>query len=347
MTEAKIGRTILWAVDPFANESKLQRSAAWAIKALTKNLAANVQPVYLFFGNLAPLEGSFQMPEDFESSIRKEAEEELSRILNRVKIQNLKPLKVISEPFLQMREGADILVKYAKEIEAEFIVASTHAKNGIRRFFTGSFVETLMLRSDVPVIVVNPDWNRTADLKNIIFPTDFSTESREAYNKILDFAKRAGSQITLFHKITSYPFPDFDLALGAYPKYLQIIQEETTTMRRHAEQWTLDAKSKGIQAAAVIDDKLSGSPSNGILALAKRKSGIIAMASHSGPLASIFLGSTVRQVVRNSKYPVWVIHPKAKTQGQEQKVIPVKRKGDYSISEDEIMEDLVIHRRKA
>lgn len=327
---------MVWAVDPFATDSQLQRSAALAIQAFTRNLPAHVVPVYLFMGNLAPLEVGLGIPKDFELNLRKDAQKRFSAIVKRIKIPHLKPLHVISDPFLTHREGADLLTNYSKKIGAEIIFASTHAKRGVRRLFTGSFVETLTLRSDIPLIVVNPSWNRTADLKNIIFPTDFSDESREAYDRILEIAKTSGSKITIFHKLSFYPSPVFDLAFSAYPQYQHIIKEETEVRKENAALWVKEAVSRGISAAYVLDEKLTGSAATAILEFAKKNPGMIALASHSGPLEIIFLGSTTRQILRNSTHPVWVIHP-----AMRREIKPL-----YSITQKELNEDLIEHRRK-
>ena len=343
---AEIKRTILWAVDPFAKDKKVQRSAAWAIKAMTNKVSAIVQPVYLHMGNklLVPI----PYPAELDVKITSDAQIKFGEMLSRIKIPNLKPLHAILDPFMAQREGADLLVQFAKKINAEFIVASTDANKGIKRFFLGSFVETLMLRSSVPVIVINPSWNRQVDFNHIIFATDFSSESREAFDRILEFSKKSGSRITLFNKIAfQYPYPGIELAFAA-PHFDQVTLEEAEAKKKHAAHWIEDAEAIGVHVTSVVDQKRTGSASEAILKFAKKKSGIIAMASHSGPLASIFLGSTAREIVRQSCSPVWIIHPAAKKEISASNVTPlIRKRNSFSITEGEVMEDLVNHRRKA
>src|SRR5207237_3593679 len=52
--------------------------------------------------------------------------------------------------------SAEALAEYGRQVGADVILAGSHGRSGIRRLFLGSFAETLVTHSKVPVMVVGP-----------------------------------------------------------------------------------------------------------------------------------------------------------------------------------------------
>src|SRR5690242_2159345 len=94
-------KRIIWTVDPFAEEKDLQRSAAWAIKNLTQGFESVIEPVYFFSAYLTG-EYPLDVPKHWVQDIRKKGQKELNKIVSSVKLRNIKPLHVISDPYLSM-----------------------------------------------------------------------------------------------------------------------------------------------------------------------------------------------------------------------------------------------------
>jgi len=51
---------------------------------------------------------------------------------------------------------ADAIAKYALDINADLVAVGTHGRSGLSRALMGSIAERVVLRSEVPVIVVRP-----------------------------------------------------------------------------------------------------------------------------------------------------------------------------------------------
>lgn len=300
-------KKILWAVDPFSGDKDVLRSAAWAIRALVKAKPFQVQPVYIW--NAVATE----FPETSRSmlqEVQKKGQEELESVLSRVKISNILPLQVRPASFTAVRGAIHELVNIAKEREAELIVVSTHARKGVNRFLLGSFAETLILYSDVPLLIVHPNWRRTPEFKTILFPTDFSAESIDAFQKVLQFGSSRKSRIILFHKPGLPAIPTFDFAYAtATPYYQEIYEADVKENESKAKELVAQGKQVGVRVDVIFDRSKTGSVFDAILRHSKRLSCMIAMTSRSGSLSAVILGSTTRQVVRYSEQPVWVIHP--------------------------------------
>lgn len=344
---------IVWAVDPFVEDKSQQRAAAWALRSLTKSLKAEIEPVYSL--GAYPARVPFESPKDLIEYVQAKAQDEFEEILRRVKLPGLKPITVLANSAGSRRETVDQLVDHAREVGAEMIVASTRARKGPQRWMTGSFAESLMLHSDVPLFLVNPQWEHPTDLKHILFPTDFSDESKEAFSKVVKLAEEIGGRITIHHKISFDLNPGLEIALAAYPPFLPIppetFDEEVRKKKTEALRWADFARAEGVLADVFVDGRVTGTPADSILRFAKKKAGLIAMAARSGPVAAVLLGSTTRQVVRSSPVPVWIVHTPQKKKAALAKVRGLRLRKrpaplPFTVTEADIMDDLRYHGRK-
>jgi nucleotide-binding universal stress UspA family protein len=213
-----------------------------------------------------------------------------------------------------MHDGVDRISELAQRWKADLIVASTHARKGVKRWILGSFAETLLYYSSMPVFMVNPNWNEANRFRHILFPTDFSDESAEAFNQVLRVARTLSCTVTLFHKLI-YSLPLLSpLPPSVYPLYMEAFDRELKTRTQDIGNWASVAKKAGVKILTVIDNKEDGSVADAILERMKQKPGFIALASRSGPAKTSVMGSTTRKLVRSAASPVWVLHPKLKAQ---------------------------------
>jgi nucleotide-binding universal stress UspA family protein len=201
----------------------------------------------------------------------------------------------------------------------------------------GSFAETLLLRSPVPVLVVSPRWKRVERFETILFATDFSQQSRDAFPAVVKLAKALGCELTVFHKVA----PLSVVAPGLYHEPRAKLGVRLERRFLLAQQWAERARSEGVPASVALDYRSRRSTEQSILDRVAGKAALIAMASHSGPVARILTGSTTRKVVRRATCPVWVVHPvpRAARGGPE--------KLDFlHLSEQDILDDLQYHGRR-
>ncbi len=316
MEENKVWKKILWAVDPLSEENKLQASAALAVQLLTEAGETPIEPIYLL--NLSPLGIPISLPPEIVAQTCTTVQEKLDEIVSHIQLKTLLPVKVLAKPYRNQKEIADALIDYAKETGAELIVASTHARTGVQRWFTGSFVENLMLYSDVPLFIVNPHWKSVTDFRHVLFPTDFSDESFLAFAHVLNLVESLRGEITIFHQIAYVINPYVQATLTVYPLYKEAFEQDLAAKQKKANELASLAQKKGIRAHTYIDYHLLGSTAEVILSFAKKKHCIIAMTARSGRLTATLLGSTTRKVLRGAAHPVWVIHPQYLTKDLKQ-----------------------------
>lgn len=306
-------RRIVWAVDPFSEEIELLRQTGRAVRQLaTEWGGAEVEPVYLM-GDFPP---NVRLLPTLVRDVREKADAELRRCLRGLPIPRMRPVRVLEGSSAQLREEVDSLIAHARESRADVIAVGTRARKGPRRWFLGSFAETLVLRSDVPLYVINPSESQPRGIKHILFPTDFSQESKKAWVRVIELARELGAAVTIFHKVYYEMAPALEVAFSAYPAYKGLFQQELELRQSEAESWASQARAAGVEAEVEIDYRMEGQIVQSILRAARSRGGIIAVAARSGPVASAFLGSVTRQLVRSSVCPVWVMHPPAEAESK-------------------------------
>ena len=300
---ARRARRIVWAVDPFGVEYSIVRQTGRVVHAIAEQWGAQVQPLFLL--------GGFPSNVRRLPSLTRDIQTRAQRLVARV-IPGMLPLRVLEASDTRVRAGAELLSEYALESGSSLIAVGTRARKGLKRWYLGSFAETLILKSEVPLLVVNPNEQRRGKggdrVEHILFPSDFSPESEAAYLKAVEFAREIGARITLFHKVRFELSPALEAAFRAYDSYRGLFREEVEGHQSKAEEWVEIAHREGVEAESVIDYRLGGSVMESVLRESKRRGGMIAIAARSGPVGSVLLGSVTRQLVRNAMVPVWVVH---------------------------------------
>jgi nucleotide-binding universal stress UspA family protein len=314
-------RKIVWALDALLEDKSLVKKTETILAALTKNVKTEIEPVYILCPDDLAITTELTPP--WIKSYKPNAEKALRSLVSKVKLDSIKESQVIVQTMPGIRRSVDSLIAHAKLKGADLIVVSTNARKGMPRFILGSFAETLLLHSEVPVFIINPSMTEPKKFNRILFPTDLEEASRTAFETILSLCKGLDAKITLFHKIPNPIEPVVAsgayLLGGAWVPVSTYFDQTTQARETEAKKWVDYAKSKGIKADCEIDQS-TGSTVQAILKYAKKSdTQMIAMASRSGAVATALLGSISRQVVRQATCPVWIMHPKPIQQKKQKK----------------------------
>lgn len=305
---------VLWAVDPFSKEEKLQVAAYKALSKLIVGSTTSIEPV----GILSP--DQLKVPLDHfrnkSKDYKLESEKRLNALVKSLKNPRLLSPTLLVQEFYSSDAATETLIRYAKQSGASLIAVGTHGRKGLGRFLLGSFAETLILKSDVPVLVVNPTVTPKKKISTILFPTDFSTVSREAFEKLLPVVKTLKARMHLYYKF-EYLVPETMATMNFSPLYADFLKEDLKVRRETAEQWAKRAGEVGVKCAITLDEKPGYVVESVLKAAKKSEADLIAMASCSGSLATTLIGSVARKIVRSSNLPVWVIHPQRKAESMQ------------------------------
>ena len=202
--------------------------------------------------------------------------------------------------------------------EASLILVNTHGRSGFKRFVMGSFAETLLLRSRVPVFVVSSKMRGFRPIKDLLFPTDFGVHSKSVFKQAVSIATRMKASLTIFHSVLNPVEPFFQSGIylmgGNWIPIQPYFGNQIESFSRKARAWAKWASHKGVPTETVMQVEGQGVAAQIVQAARDRQTSFIVMAAQSGPTAAALIGSVTRQVIRNAECPVWVLREDMKVQ---------------------------------
>jgi len=294
---------IIWAIDILSEDKKPQQVAVEFLKGIARQTALKTRPVYVIrlgdqVGSLSHGDGKKVFLENVKSA--------MARRLAGVKLTLEAPLPLLQKG-LYLRSDVDALVSTAKKEKADLILVNTHGRKGLSRFWMGSFAETLMHHSSVPVLFLNPHYKSTGPIKTILFPTNLAPESQKALSKVAALTKRLKAELVLYNNI-EYFVATPGLSFTETMVFSQNIEKDIEQRKKKLDQLAKKVSAKqGIKVRVIVDEK-DLRVSEGIQKLAKKTPHcLIAMVSQTGPFLSALAGSSTRKVVRESINPVLVL----------------------------------------
>jgi len=304
---------IVWAIDPFDTENKpspqvIRKLMNWACSSKME-----LQPVHVL-----------QPPQDAEAYFRSHgvshyfqaAEKACQQYLTNLGIGGIRPVQILVEQTSPREAAVEKLTHFSEELGSPLLVVSSHGRSGLSRLFLGSFAESLLRQSSVPILFLShlkPEDERVTPIEKVLFPTDFSDSSHRAFLSFLELIASSPLEVVLFHSVC---FPETSIAtMYGTPLNLpdDYLAEQEASSKTEAARWIQAARLHGVPARFVISNaRLGPYVANGILELAEtEKVDFIAMSSVSGPVSAFVAGSVAREVFRPSKFPVWIYGPKA------------------------------------
>jgi len=294
----KIFSRILWAVDALG-EDPIHKQSLLVLGAMVRATGAEVEPVFVLSAGGADLPNiPFQR---FEEAYRALAEKEFARICRNCDLPGLKPLKILVSSENSKRHDPVVLLEYARESGADLIVVSSHARHGISRALLGSFTESLLMRSSIPVLTVNPDTEVREGIRKILFATDFAPRFFGPFQEAVDLARTLDADLTIFYKEPAVKSKFMNPEVRAY------LEEDTSLRMQRAREWEKSGKDKGVRIQLILDR----TPGSVVSAIADAvRSGhydLVMLGSQADPTTTWLLGSKAREISLQSSCPVCVL----------------------------------------
>jgi nucleotide-binding universal stress UspA family protein len=315
MERMKKERIIIWALDPFHGKKQDHVKAALYVENLARNLKAKVEPTFILSPNVFYLPMDYFMPPE-KSEFINVAQAELDELLRNFNSKNFLPGRVLYDEAFTLRGTVSTFISYAQDRKALLIFSPTHARKGLPRFWLGSFAETLLMYSPIPVVTVNPRVRGPLRFHTVIYPTDLSEPSQKSLSAFLPVAKLMNAKVHLLHGLQGYTttaaLASEGLSDVAYNYYAKEMKRIRRTREKQIQAWARLCKRHGVPATSEVAED-ANEVLQTVLKTAKRKhANMIAMATTSGPLENVMTGGITRQVVRYADVPVWVMHQSSK-----------------------------------
>lgn len=310
---------LIWAVDPNQNPEDSQNIVK-ELNSWAKALKCDVQPVSIFSKSLFawPVERLFP----FRTGVEKLARQSLHAYLKKMKIKNFLPPQTVFIDSLSNRKMAMAMTDYAEQKKALAIFANTRAKKTWAPIRIGGFAETLIGTSRTPVLLMNPQAKPSVDFSSILFPTDFTNESKTALLKLEPFAKAFNSQITLFNQVedpTLYLSEFNGIWQTPGTNFKTLMADIEKSRKDKATQWGQMLETMDIKSNQIIVPQKKYIAAEAISLAKKRKINLIAMGSRAGVVEQSFLGSVAQDLLLEAKCPVLIIHKSKMARQQKTK----------------------------
>jgi nucleotide-binding universal stress UspA family protein len=311
----------IWAVDPFEKATKPMVAAVKALDRWAAEAGVRLQPVYVLSLPLREVRrGSLKHVERMQDL--------LESFVGGYELRNALPAEVLLEESDSRLGAVKEILGYAKRNKAAWIALSSHGRSGFKRFVFGSFAENLLHEAKCPVLFLSkgafePEKNA------VLFPTDFTRESRSAFRQFLPLARGLNLELVLFHSI-SLPMPAYmgDPMLGLSTAYIpeKFFPAQRAWAGRKGAAWVKAALASGVRAQLVLSEQRVGLVTGEAILRAAKKAGagLIVMASQGRPVDRILLGSAAYEVFRGNQYPVWMFGPKALAEKALRRAGPAK-----------------------
>ncbi len=303
---------IIWSVDPTQNPAEA-KNIIKELKIWAKHLKCEVQPVSIF--SKSTLNFPIEMAFPWKDKLQEVAQRSITRYLKKTQAKGFLPPELVFVPALSNRKMASEMAKYAEKRNAQLIFANTRAKKTWNPFRLGGFAETLVATSRVPVLLLNPSSVPSSKIPSILFPTDFSQDSKNALVKLEPWAKAFNSKIFLYDQVETpniYP-SDFSGIGQAQTRNMEsmIKDVEKSRLKKGAE-WSALLEEQNIKSSLLVQRQRKHLAADILEAAKKNKASLIAIASRSGPVTQALLGSVARDILLQAKCPVLIFYrPKA------------------------------------
>ncbi|MFN3973987.1 MAG: universal stress protein [Dehalococcoidia bacterium] len=209
----------------------------------------------------------------------------------------------------QEGEPVDQILTYAQEVKADFIALTTHGRTGFARLVMGSVADRLLRTSSVPLILVKarPPTARPAPprVQSVLVPLDGSPLAEAVLPTARELAKALQVDL-LLARVVSIP-----VAISMWPEASTYLAETLESLRQEAQTY-LSALQADITAKgeSVRTEVREGQPAEEVVALARRHSSLVVMATHGyGGARRLFLGSVAQRVLLTLGGPAVVMRP--------------------------------------
>lgn len=293
--------TIIWAVDP-TQKPKEAQDIVNQLKTWSRSSRCNIQPVSIFpkstlnflTNTKNPWDGNF---EDF-------ADESMILFLKKLGAHHFLPPKAIFTPAISNHEMSKALIKYAESQKASYIFLNTHAKKTRNPFRIGGFAETLIATSPIPILTLNPLSSSSKKISTILFPTDFSTTSKNALHRLIPVARKMNAKVTLFHQIEQPNYYYSEVVVFMQSELKMATEAERKLRERKLYALVQEIEKEGVKASFVIEVYKKNLGTQIVEAAQRNGANLISLSTRTKPLARAFIGSVARDVLIQAKCPV-------------------------------------------
>jgi nucleotide-binding universal stress UspA family protein len=212
-----------------------------------------------------------------------------------------------------LKEGpvGSTLRDYAKNLNVDLIVMSSHSRGGLKRVALGSVTDYLIRHSNIPVLVVKQPaafiGAVTGEvISQIVVPLDGSSLAGQILQTVADLALTLNARVSLLRVVTPQTYSQKQIMQPGLPWWDADIARADAYITGAAEYLTKEGVS--VTTGVVVSDDVAAA----ILDYSDRaEADLIALAtSGTGGISRLIFGSVADELARKSPRSLLVFHPR-------------------------------------
>lgn len=285
------------AIDPTVKELRPGKSELAWLKKCAQERQSEVQAVHISLGN-GSRSISYAEFSDYVFNLH------LGKNINST---------VIQEESSSRHKAIQSLILFLVLEQSDLVVVSSHGRSGPGRIVLGSFAESLLASSPVPVLFLSEDVDEANRSNKILFPTDFSETSKRTLALFLKHLEGFRGELVLYHAI-SIPASIFETGMMGIPIFVpdNYWSDQQAWAKREIEDLSINVRDAGFIVRTVIQDNVLNVASAIREFASNEQVTLIGMASARVDVETSLLGAVAKGIFRQRKWPVWVCGPGTK-----------------------------------
>jgi len=308
-----MSRTLLIPLDG----SKFAEHAVTAAAGIARAEGGRLHLVRAHEAPVVPTSPDVIVPYDaqWDAVLRQEEREYLQGMANRV----MERFGITTRTEVVDGPPASAIATYARDMEIDLIVMTTHGRGGLSRLWLGSVADGVVRRSGVPVLLlrskVNVEAEEAVRPRNVLIPLDGSDLSTGVIEPALWLGSLWGARFTLLRVVLPDPLIRPPLRRRDGTEAPAVATAHLDQARENLEEVARPLRARGLKVdATVIAHPV---PAQGILEwTAASNVDLIALATHGrGGWSRLALGSVADKVLRGASVPMLVFRPAAQPSG--------------------------------
>lgn len=301
---------ILWAMNPMDEDRNVFNRATEMIKAIQKKHQVQVIPVYVMTPEIVNWAGQIPIKElkKFTGDVSLKMEKELKTLKG---IHSSLP-EILYNTDTSTTRSIKKLLGFAKAHSVDAILTVSHSRSEFANMFLGSFTESLLMKSKIPLIVVPNNTKKITNINKIVFPVDLVHSETAHFKNIAKFSKMMRAKLNLVHKLpnpvdpvlqhSSYMLGGGWISVGEFFKLdVQQRKERLAKLKNKIQKNTDSVSAKILEGPGSISGEVKSY-------MDKNKIPMLAINTSAKNRASYIIGSVARSVIKESDRPVLVMH---------------------------------------
>jgi nucleotide-binding universal stress UspA family protein len=170
----------------------------------------------------------------------------------------------------------------------------------MKRLILGSFAETMIHRSHINLLVVNPNTTFSNRISRILYSSDFGNDDKEYISRAVELAGRMKAELSVFHAPKITHRKGHDAKGSAKDGYRDHMREMCNFVQDQC-------RDRNVACKLIIPNALGSASDLALKAAKKSHADLIVVSAKSGPMTALMGGSITRQIVRASHQPVLIL----------------------------------------